>query len=138
MEEKEEARAYLGRMSTEWDLVFRAHRGPPESMAEAQEILIRRYAGAVHRYLLGAVRDPDVAAELSQEFALRFLRGDFHWADPARGRFRDFVKQALHNQSIELLLKAPTPTVEVGVVAQLAVGLLDDHERGDGDDADGN
>ena len=97
MEEKEEAQASLGRMSTEWDLVFQAHRGPPEPMAEAQAMLIRRYAGAVHRYLLGAVRDPDVAAELSQEFALRFLRGDFHRADPARGRFRDFVKQALRN-----------------------------------------
>ena len=41
-----------------------------------------RYAGAVHRYLLGTLRDADSAAELDQEFALRFLRGDFHRADP--------------------------------------------------------
>ena len=49
----------------------------------------------VYRYLLGAVRDPDAAAELSQEFALRILRGAFRNADPSRGRFRDYLKTAL-------------------------------------------
>jgi RNA polymerase sigma-70 factor (ECF subfamily) len=56
-----------------------------------------RYSGAVYRYLLGAVRDPDAAIDLSQEFAVRFLRGDFHRAAPERGRFRDYVKVALIN-----------------------------------------
>ena len=60
-----------------------------------------RYAGAVHRYLLAALRDPEAAEELDQEFAVRFLRGDFHRADPARGRFRDFVKRALRNLMID-------------------------------------
>ena len=44
---------------------------------------------------MGAVRDPDAAAELSQEFALRILRGGFRHADPSRGRFRDYLKTAL-------------------------------------------
>src|SRR5262249_16173052 len=52
---------------------------------------------AVYRYLLGAVRDPDTATDLCQEFAVRFLRGDFHRAAPDRGRFRDYVKTALIN-----------------------------------------
>jgi DNA-directed RNA polymerase specialized sigma24 family protein len=56
-----------------------------------------RYSGAVYRYLLGAVRDADVAADLCQEFAVRFLRGDFHRVAPDRGRFRDYVKTALVN-----------------------------------------
>jgi Sigma-70 region 2 len=56
-----------------------------------------RYAGAVHRYLLKALKDPYAAEELDQEFALRFLRGDFRHADPTRGRFRDYVKRALQN-----------------------------------------
>jgi RNA polymerase sigma-70 factor (ECF subfamily) len=56
---------------------------------------LERYGGAIGRYLLGAVHDPDAAAELTQEFAVRFLRGDFRRADPGRGRFRDYLKTAL-------------------------------------------
>jgi RNA polymerase sigma-70 factor (ECF subfamily) len=95
--EKEEWGPQLNQLTTEWDLVVQAHRGSPEQVAAAQVELMGRYAGAVHRYLLSATRDPDAAAELAQDFALRFLRGDFHRADPARGRFRDFVKRALRN-----------------------------------------
>ena len=59
--------------------------------------MLQRYAGAVFRYLLGAVRDADAAEELSHEFAVRLLRGDFHRATPERGRFRDYLKTALIN-----------------------------------------
>jgi len=76
----------LTQMTTQWDLVFLAHRGTPEQVGAAQVELMDRYSGAVHRFLLAALRDPEAAAELSQEFALRFLRGDFHRADPTRGR----------------------------------------------------
>jgi RNA polymerase sigma factor (sigma-70 family) len=92
---------YLSQLSTEWSLVFLAHGGSPEQAASAQVELMGRYAGAVHRYLLGAMHDRDAASELDQEFALRFLRGDFHRADPARGRFRDFVKRSLRNLMID-------------------------------------
>src|SRR5262245_18030022 len=87
----------LTHLSTQWTLIYDAHRGTPEQVAAAQAELMDRYAGAVHRYLLGGMRDPDAAQELAQEFALRFLRGDFHRADPACGRFRDFVKRSLRN-----------------------------------------
>lgn len=92
---------HLSRISTEWDLVFQAHNGPPELVSAAQTELMARYAGAVHRYLLGAVKDPDLAADLDQEFAYRFLRGDLHRADPSRGRFRDFLKRAVRNLMID-------------------------------------
>jgi len=59
--------------------------------------LMQRYCGAVYRYLLRAVRDPHVAEDLTQEFALRFIRGSFRNADPERGRFRDYVKTSLFN-----------------------------------------
>jgi RNA polymerase sigma-70 factor (ECF subfamily) len=58
-------------------------------------MLLERYHGVVFRYLLGAVRDAEMAQELAQEFAMRFLRGDFHRADPERGRFRDYLRTAL-------------------------------------------
>ena len=85
----------LTRLSTNWNLLFQAHRGQGDAVLEAQRLLMQRYCGAVYRYLLTNVRNPDLAEELSQEFALRFLQGDFRRADPARGRFRDFVKTSL-------------------------------------------
>ncbi len=87
----------LSRITTLWTMVLQAKEGPEGADAEAQARLMRRYGGAVYRYLLGAVRDPDVADDLAQEFALRFLRGDFRRVDPQRGRFRNFVKTAVIN-----------------------------------------
>ena len=43
-----------------------------------------RYIGAIRRYLLALTRDPEVADELTQEFALRALLGSFKGADPSR------------------------------------------------------
>jgi DNA-directed RNA polymerase specialized sigma24 family protein len=85
----------LSRISTFWTMVHEAHDDPADAKQAAQNLLLERYSGAAYRYLLGAVRDPDVATELFQDFALRFLRGDFRRADPRRGRFRDYVKTAL-------------------------------------------
>ncbi len=92
---------HLSRITTEWDIVFQAHEGPSGEITAAQTALMLRYAGAIHRYLLRGLGDPDAAAELDQEFALKFLRGDFHRADPSRGRFRDFVKRALRNLMVD-------------------------------------
>jgi RNA polymerase sigma-70 factor (ECF subfamily) len=70
-----------------------------------------RYCGAVYRYLLGATRDEDAALELFQDFAVRFLRGDFRRADPERGRFRDYLKTALiHLVSDQRLARRKRPT----------------------------
>jgi RNA polymerase sigma-70 factor (ECF subfamily) len=91
----------LTQLSTQWTLVFQSHVGSPEQIAAAQATLMDRYSGAVHRYLVEALRDQDAAEDLAQEFALRFLRGDFHRADPECGRFRDFVKRALRNLMID-------------------------------------
>jgi RNA polymerase sigma-70 factor (ECF subfamily) len=86
---------HLSQISTLWSMLARAHAGEPNAATPAQHLLLIRYGAAVQRYLLGTVRDPDAAAELTQEFAVRFLRGDFRRADPGRGRFRDYLKTAL-------------------------------------------
>jgi RNA polymerase sigma-70 factor (ECF subfamily) len=86
---------HLSRISTLWAVVQQAHQGQADATAAAQAALLERYGGAVYRYLLGALRAPDLADELFQEFALRFVRGDFRRADPGRGRFRDYVRTAL-------------------------------------------
>jgi RNA polymerase sigma-70 factor (ECF subfamily) len=92
---------HLSRISTLWTLVEQAHRGSATAVSAAQRRLLERYGGAAHRYLLGALRDADAADELFQEFALRFLRGGFRSADPARGRFRDLVKTALFHLIVD-------------------------------------
>src|SRR5437867_9487672 len=99
----------LSKIATLWTVVFRAHEGGADSAQEARNRLMLRYSGAVYRYLLGAVRDPEAAGDLCQEFALRFLRGDFRRAAPERGRFRDYVKSALINLvTIITALKRPS------------------------------
>lgn len=87
----------LSRIETQWTAVLRAHGQSIAGAKSARGDLLLRYSGAVYRYLLGAVRDPDVASDLCQEFAVRFLRGDFHRVAPEKGRFRDYVKTALVN-----------------------------------------
>jgi RNA polymerase sigma-70 factor (ECF subfamily) len=87
----------LNSLVTHWTVVRRAHGGAPDAASAARGTLLQRYSRAVYRYLLGAVRDEDVAGELSQEFALRLLRGDFWRADRERGRFRDYIRTVLIN-----------------------------------------
>jgi RNA polymerase sigma factor (sigma-70 family) len=92
-----DAEPMLSDLSTHWTIVFEAHSGKPGQINVAVAELMCRYAGAVHRYLLKALKDPEAAAELDQEFAVRFLQGSFRHADPKRGRFRDYVKRAVQN-----------------------------------------
>src|SRR5262245_18556900 len=81
----------LSSISTLWSLVEKAHQ-ETIAAAIAQRALLQRYCGAVYRYLLGALLDEAAAEDLFQDFALRFLRGDFRRADPGKGRFRDYLK----------------------------------------------
>ena len=87
----------LSRIETQWTAVLHAHGESVAGAKSARDRLLLLYSGAVYRYLLGAIRDPDAAADLCQEFAVRFLRGDFRRVAPEKGRFRDYVKMALVN-----------------------------------------
>jgi RNA polymerase sigma-70 factor (ECF subfamily) len=98
--ERDDLNSRLSRISTQWTMVFQAHGGG-SAVSAAQQALLQRYCGAIYRYLLGALRDPDAADELSQDFALRFVRGDFRRADPGKGRFRDFVKTSLYHLIVD-------------------------------------
>jgi RNA polymerase sigma-70 factor (ECF subfamily) len=85
----------LSQIATPWADLDQAHGGQLPALDAARRRLLLRYSPAVYSYLLGAVRDPDVADDLFQEFAVRLMRGAFRRADPRRGRFRDFLKTAL-------------------------------------------
>jgi RNA polymerase sigma-70 factor (ECF subfamily) len=95
MVDQDSATERLSQIATLWSLVRQAHTGPTQAAADARRELMQRYYAVVYRYLLGALRDEEAALELFQEFALRFVRGDFRRANPAAGRFRDYVRTAL-------------------------------------------
>lgn len=85
----------LSRIDTLWSVVQQAHDGESTAVVGAQQQLLDLYGSAIKRYLVASVRDQDLADELFQEFAVKFIRGDFRSADPARGKFRSFVKTSL-------------------------------------------
>lgn len=91
----------LSRLGTRLTIWAQAHQGAGEAAIVARQQLLLRYYGAVYRYLSSMVRDPAAAEELTQEFAVRVLRGDFKHFDPQRGRFRDFLKVAVRHLVID-------------------------------------
>jgi RNA polymerase sigma factor (sigma-70 family) len=120
--------SHLSRIETQWTAVFQAHRGPSDEAMRALSELVRRYGGAVHRYVLASLRDAEAAEELAQEFALRFLRGDFRNADPGKGRFRDFLKRAVYHLMIDhhrARRAQASPLEVVGEPADLETSIAD-------------
>src|SRR5262245_22423127 len=87
----------LRQISTLWTALVRAHVGEADEDRRLLARLLERDRGAAYRFLTAATGDPDAAAELYQQFAVRFLRGDFRRATPDRGRFRDYLRPTLIN-----------------------------------------
>lgn len=85
----------LSQIATIWSVVQRAHGSQSADARAAREQLIQRYGPAIRRYLLGALRDQDLADEAFQEFSLQLVEGRFQIADPERGRFRSLLKTIL-------------------------------------------
>lgn len=96
-ESDQDIQSRLDDISTKWTTVFQAHADEHPDRQMARVSMLHRYRGAVYRYLLAMTRDADLAQELCQEFALKFLNGDFHKATPDRGRFRYYVKTTVIN-----------------------------------------
>jgi RNA polymerase sigma-70 factor (ECF subfamily) len=92
---------HLSQIATRWSLLWEANGNDPAHRSAARGELLLRYVAPVYRYLRAVVRDSARAEDLCQEFALRFLRGDFRHADPNRGRFRNYLKSALCHLAAE-------------------------------------
>ncbi|MFO0925511.1 MAG: sigma-70 family RNA polymerase sigma factor [Gemmataceae bacterium] len=88
-------------IETIWPLLQQAHAGGAAEINAAQQAVLQRYRPAVYRYLLACLGNPNDADEVCQEFAFRFVRGDFRRADPEKGRFRDLLKSALYHLIID-------------------------------------
>jgi RNA polymerase sigma-70 factor (ECF subfamily) len=81
---------------------------------------VRRYATAIRKYLEALLRNPHDAEEAAQEIMLHFVKQGFAKADPARGRFRDYLKRAVRNAAFKRQRKRPVQLGEEDV-ARLAV-----------------
>jgi RNA polymerase sigma-70 factor (ECF subfamily) len=121
---------HLSRIQTAWTMVREAH-GDDAAVLAAQQALLDRYGGAVRRYALAALRNEDAADEVFQEFALRFIRGDFGNADPARGRFRAFVKTVVYRLIVDHQRRAKKLAREAPMHSNLAEPPLDSDSTGD-------
>lgn len=99
--DRADPKAKLSELMTQTTLLYQAQNGTPEQADAAKQLLMLRYSGAVHRYLLKVVGDPEVARDLNQEFSVKFLEGRFKQFDPNRGRFRDYLKRAVHNLMVD-------------------------------------
>lgn len=87
----------LSELTTSWEALRRAQDAEDPGARDAQQWIVERYGGAIRRYFLACVGDPDAADDLLQEFGLCLVRGQFRRADPDRGRFRDYLKGALQH-----------------------------------------
>jgi RNA polymerase sigma-70 factor (ECF subfamily) len=103
----------LNEIATVWTDIFSAHADDTGEAIRGKAAVLERYMGAVQGYLNDAVRDRHLAEDLAQDFAFRFLRGDFQGADPARGKFRGYLKTVLRNQVIDYFRKNPHKPVAV-------------------------
>lgn len=91
----------LSQIHTLWSVVRRAHADETVEARSAQQEMLDRYGPAIRRYLLAAFRDETAADDAYQEFALRFIKGDYGSADPDKGRFRSFLKTILYRLVVE-------------------------------------
>ncbi len=85
---------HLSQIDTLWSVIRRAHNADTNAES-AQRELLERYSGAIQRYLAAKLRDPAAADDVYQDFALKFVRGDFKNATPEKGRFRTFIRTVL-------------------------------------------
>lgn len=76
-------------------MVYHAHGEGEMEKSDAQHALLARYGAAIQRYLSGALKDDSAADDAYQEFAVKFLKGDFRSANHEKGRFRNFLKVVL-------------------------------------------
>lgn len=85
----------LSQIETRWSWIKASRERTSSSAAPAQAALLDRYRGALFRYVLVLTRNVDDTEELLQEFAVRFLKGDFAKADAHKGSFRAYLKTSI-------------------------------------------
>jgi DNA-directed RNA polymerase specialized sigma24 family protein len=87
----------LSQIETLWSVVRQAHSDESAETSTAGAQLIERYSDAIQRYLMACLRDRDAVDEVFQEYALRFVRGDFSNVSADKRRFRSYIKTVIYH-----------------------------------------
>ncbi|MDB6128449.1 MAG: polymerase sigma factor [Verrucomicrobia bacterium] len=88
-----ESASAAGFATTEWSVVLAAGSDVASQRA-AIERLCRIYWNPIYCFIRRSGHDPELAKDLTQSFFAQLIAGDFFAsADPARGRFRGFLRQ---------------------------------------------
>lgn len=87
----------LEQISTHWSQVQQAHQGTGGEARQARHTLVLRYLPAVKEYVQAMIGNEQDANDVSQELALKLLKGSFAGVQPERGRFRSYLKGAIRN-----------------------------------------
>jgi RNA polymerase sigma factor (sigma-70 family) len=83
---------------TDWLVIRRSPGASEEKMAAAREEICRIYRPLVLHAIRSHASTPEEAEDLTQGFWLRFFQSNAAArADPAKGRFRDFLRGAIHH-----------------------------------------
>jgi RNA polymerase sigma factor (sigma-70 family) len=122
---------HLSQIQTMWSVVRQAHGNQTVGVESAQRVLLDRYGGAIHRYALSALRDEHAADEVFQEFALKFVRGEFGNVNPERGRFRAFVKTVVYRLIVDYQRRKKKRMIESPMHSNIAEPLTGDDEGAD-------
>ena len=118
----------LSQIETLWSMVQRAHQSDEEVSRNAQRQLLEQYGNAIQRYLNTRLRDPAAADDVYQDFAIKFVRGDFHNASPKIGRFRTFIRTVLFRQVADYY-RAKKRRGDVQLDAQLVDPTADENDE---------
>jgi RNA polymerase sigma-70 factor (ECF subfamily) len=121
----------LSQIETLWSMVHKAHQSDEEVARDAQRQLLQKYGSAIQRYLNAKLRDPAAADDIYQDFAVKFVRGDFHKVTPELGRFRTFIRTVLYRQIADYY-RSKKRRGDIQLDVQILEPTADaDHESGD-------
>jgi RNA polymerase sigma-70 factor (ECF subfamily) len=82
--------------TTHWSVVLAASRSPDAQASEALEQLCRTYWYPLYAYVRRRGYNPEDAEDLTQEFFVRFLAGNYLASvDRERAKFRSYLLGAL-------------------------------------------
>lgn len=102
--------------TTRWTVISRARDGSGETAGAALEQLCTDYWSPLYAYVRSKGYSPEEAADAVQEFFYRIVKKNLlEGLDPARGRFRNFLRTALTNFLINEYVKSQSSRRSSGV-----------------------
>ena len=106
---------------TNWGLVNEALRptdgGDPGRRRQALDVLLKAYERPIRSYLAGALHDPEAVNDAFQNLAARMIAGGFARVDPAKGKFRNYLKTALCRLATDIRRKRIDHSLDLEGVA---------------------